>query len=90
MALDRRAILADLDVRLRRPMPMDSGDPNVTNLLAECRRGDRAALERLIPIVYQELRRLASARLRNESGDHTLQTTALVHEAYCGWLVWSA
>jgi len=63
-------------------MPVDSGDPNVTNLLAEWRRGDQAALERLIPIVYQELRRVASARLRNEGVGHTLQTTALVHEAY--------
>ena len=60
--------------------PSDAG--NVTELLAEWRRGDQAALERLIPIVYAELRRVASARLRNEAAHHTLQTTALVHEAY--------
>jgi RNA polymerase sigma factor (TIGR02999 family) len=59
-----------------------SGDQNVTNLLVEWRRGDEAALERLIPIVYEELRRVARARLRGEGSDHTLQTTALVHEAY--------
>jgi RNA polymerase sigma factor (TIGR02999 family) len=63
-------------------MPDPAGDPNVTNLLVEWRRGDQGALERLIPIVYQELRRVASARLRSEGADHTLQTTALVHEAY--------
>lgn len=62
-------------------MSGDSADPNVTNLLVEWRRGDQAALERLIPIVYGELRRVASARLSNE-GSHTLQTTALVHEVY--------
>lgn len=62
-------------------MPWDSAEPNVTNLLLEWRRGDGAALERLIPIVYGELRRVASARLRSE-GSQTLQTTALVHEVY--------
>jgi RNA polymerase sigma factor (TIGR02999 family) len=62
-------------------MPRDSGDRNVTDLLVEWRRGDHAALDRLIPIVYDELRRVASARLRSE-GSHTLHTTALVHEAY--------
>ena len=62
-------------------MPRDSGERNVTDLLVEWRRGDHAALDRLIPIVYGELRRVASARLRSE-GSHTLQTTALVHEAY--------
>ena len=62
-------------------MSQDSADQSVTNLLVEWRRGDRAALDRLIPIVYGELRRVASARLSNESA-HTLQTTALVHEVY--------
>ena len=62
-------------------MSQDSADQSVTNLLVEWRRGDRAALDRLIPIVYGELRRVASARLSNE-GAHTLQTTALVHEVY--------
>jgi RNA polymerase sigma-70 factor (ECF subfamily) len=63
-------------------MPAPADDQDVTNLLVEWRRGDEAALARLIPIVYGELRRVASARLRNEGSDHTLQTTALVHEAY--------
>ena len=63
-------------------MAADSDDQNVTHLLAEWQRGDQAALARLIPIVYGELRHVASARLRNEAPDHTLQTTALVHEAY--------
>ena len=62
-------------------MPQDSADRSVTNLLVEWRRGDRAALDRLIPIVYGELRRVASARLSGE-GSHALQTTALVHEVY--------
>ena len=62
-------------------MPGDSGERHVTDLLVEWRGGDQAALDRLIPIVYDELRRVASARLRSE-GSHTLQTTALVHEAY--------
>jgi RNA polymerase sigma factor (TIGR02999 family) len=63
-------------------MAADLGDQNVTNLLVEWRRGDQGALARLIPIVYGELRRVASARLRDEGPEHTLQTTALVHEAY--------
>jgi RNA polymerase sigma factor (TIGR02999 family) len=62
-------------------MSGDSAERNVTNLLVEWRRGDQAALERLIPIVYGELRRVASARLSGERS-HTLQTTALVHEVY--------
>ena len=63
-------------------MSARSDDPDVTNLLVEWRRGDEAALARLIPIVYDELHRVASARLRSERSDHTLQATALVHEAY--------
>lgn len=63
-------------------MSQRSDDQNVTNLLVEWRRGDEAALARLIPVVYEELRRVASARLRGEGSDHTLQTTALVHETY--------
>jgi len=57
-------------------------DQDVTRLLVEWRRGDEAALARLIPIVYNELQRVARACLRNEQSHHTLQTTALVHEAY--------
>ncbi|HYX19801.1 MAG TPA: sigma-70 family RNA polymerase sigma factor [Thermoanaerobaculia bacterium] len=54
----------------------------VTALLREWSAGDRGALERLMPLVYGELRQLAASHLRSERGDHTLQPTALVHEAY--------
>ena len=54
----------------------------VSELLANWRAGDEESLRRLLPIVYNELRRLAHYHLRKERPDHTLQTTALVHEAY--------
>ena len=55
----------------------------VTRLLVEWRTdGNERALDELIPLVYDELRGLAAARLRSERPDHTLQATALVHEAY--------
>lgn len=54
----------------------------VTSLLAAARRGDRAALDRLFSVVYSELQRIAHARRREWRGDQTLNTTALVHEAY--------
>ncbi|MCI0486875.1 MAG: sigma-70 family RNA polymerase sigma factor [Blastocatellia bacterium] len=54
----------------------------VSQLLRDWRGGNKAALDSLMPIVYDELRRLASGFLRRERSDHTLQTTALVHEAY--------
>jgi RNA polymerase sigma factor (TIGR02999 family) len=57
-------------------------DQDVTGLLLKWRRGDRVALEQLIPLVYQELRRIAGAQLRGERANHSLQPTALVHEAY--------
>ncbi len=55
---------------------------NITQLLIDSQRGDRAALDQLMPLVYGELRRLAQSYLRAERPDHTLQATALVHEAY--------
>ena len=55
---------------------------NVTDLLIEWGEGDQEALNKLMPLVYDELRRLASRHLRHERPGHTLQTTALVHEAY--------
>jgi RNA polymerase sigma factor (TIGR02999 family) len=56
---------------------------SVTEMLHEwSSRGDREALDELIPIVYEELRRQAARQLRHERPGHTLQTTALVHEAY--------
>jgi RNA polymerase sigma-70 factor, ECF subfamily len=54
----------------------------VTELLMRFRKGDREAESQLIPLVYTELRRLASHYLDRERGDHTLQPTALVHEAF--------
>jgi len=54
----------------------------VTRLLHDWQGGDRAALEKLAPLVYDELRRLAHHYLRGERKDHTLQGTALVHEAF--------
>lgn len=59
-----------------------SNPGEVTLLLAQLRAGQREAEEKLIPLVYDELRRLASHYLRGERPDHTLQPTALVHEAY--------
>ena len=54
----------------------------VSMLLAKWRAGDQEALQVLIPLVYGELRRIAQRQLRQERPDHTLQSTALVHEAY--------
>ena len=57
-------------------------EPAVTDLLRAWGRGDLEARELLVPVVYGELRRRAAAYLRPERVDHTLQPTALVHEAY--------
>jgi RNA polymerase sigma-70 factor (ECF subfamily) len=54
----------------------------ITQLLNRTQAGDNRAIDALLPLVYDELRRLADAYLRHERADHTLQTTALVHEAY--------
>jgi RNA polymerase sigma factor (TIGR02999 family) len=54
----------------------------VTRLLQDWRNGDREALDKLAPLIYDELRRLAAHYLRGEREDHTLQGTALVHEAF--------
>jgi RNA polymerase sigma factor (TIGR02999 family) len=55
---------------------------DVTTILNALEQGDRQAADRLLPLVYDELRRLAAARLAQEEPGHTLQPTALVHEAY--------
>jgi len=57
-------------------------DPQVTQLLLAWGEGERAALDELLPLVYEELRRLAHRYMAGERPDHTLQTTALVNEAY--------
>jgi RNA polymerase sigma-70 factor (ECF subfamily) len=61
---------------------METSTGEVTRLLQDSSAGDRQALDRLLPLVYNELRRLAHSFLSRERPDHTLQTTALVHEAY--------
>jgi RNA polymerase sigma factor (TIGR02999 family) len=57
-------------------------DPPITMLLHAFAGGDKSALNHLIPLVYAELRKIADGHLRNERPGHTLQPTALVHEAY--------
>ncbi len=61
-------------------MPLDS--PDVTGLLRRWSEGDQEALNRLVPLMYAELRRLAHQRLRREQGNRSLNTTGLVHDAY--------
>jgi len=61
-------------------MPLPSGE--ITELLAEWSDGDPDALERLMPLVFEDLRQLARKQFRRESEAHTLQPTALVHEVY--------
>jgi RNA polymerase sigma-70 factor, ECF subfamily len=62
---------------------MNNPPPNeITERLIAWGAGDRAALDQLLPVVYQELRRMASNYLRQENPGHTLQPTALVHEAW--------
>jgi RNA polymerase sigma factor (TIGR02999 family) len=65
-------------------MPGRGGEaaPDVTQILVNWREGDQDAPARLMPLVYEELRRRARDYLRRERPDHTLQATALVHEAY--------
>src|SRR5438309_5358060 len=60
--------------------PVD--ESGVTQLLVRWSNGDQGAAESLLPLVYAELRRLARSYLRRERSDHTLQSTALVHEAF--------
>jgi RNA polymerase sigma factor (TIGR02999 family) len=58
------------------------GMSQVTHILSAIEQGDPKASEQLLPLVYEELRRLAAQRMLQEKPDHTLQATALVHEAY--------
>jgi RNA polymerase sigma factor (TIGR02999 family) len=60
----------------------DTPAPSVTQLLVNWGRGDEKALDKMLPRVYDELRRIAVNHMRGERGSHTLQPTALVHEAY--------
>jgi RNA polymerase sigma factor (TIGR02999 family) len=61
---------------------IDKDQADVTRLLVKWTDGDASALEELMPLVYSELRKLAGRYLRRERSNHTLQSTALVHEAY--------
>ena len=61
---------------------MTEHSPQITGLLVDWSNGDQTALDKLLPLVEQELHRLAHAYMRRENRDHTLQTTALVNEAY--------
>jgi RNA polymerase sigma factor (TIGR02999 family) len=63
-------------------MKSDGQPGEVTQILARWRGGDQKALDELMPLVYREMRELASRSLRRERPHHTLQSTALVHEAY--------
>ena len=61
---------------------MEASPDGVTQLLINWRNGDKAALDQLTPLVYEELRRLARGFMRKERSNHTLQTSALINEAY--------
>jgi RNA polymerase sigma-70 factor, ECF subfamily len=65
-----------------RPPSRDRSRLHVTELLLAWGSGDRSALDELVPLVHQELRRLARSQMRGERDNHTLQTTALVNEAF--------
>src|SRR5918997_1090239 len=66
------------------------GSHELTELLVAWSDGDEAALDRLAPLVHSELRRLASHYMRRERGDHLLQTSALINEAYLRLIDWKA
>jgi RNA polymerase sigma-70 factor, ECF subfamily len=66
----------------KEPSPIASKTYDVTYLLQELRAGKADVMSRLMPVVYRELRRLAAHYMKQERPDHTLQATALVHEAY--------
>ena len=63
-------------------MTQGSREAAVTDLLRQWSSGDREAAEKVLPLVYDELRRIAASQLRQERSEHTLQATAIVHEAY--------
>jgi len=60
----------------------DSGAGEVTRLLNDWSNGDQAAFDQVLPLVYHELRKIAKRYMRRQDADHTLQSTAVVHEAY--------
>ena len=78
---ERQSVDAEATRRIRSETPQ-TNPHEVTQLLADWRHGDRAALGKLTPLVYEELHRLAHHYMEAQRPDHTLQTTALVNEAY--------
>jgi RNA polymerase sigma-70 factor (ECF subfamily) len=64
------------------PKPVTSGDPEITDLLLQLRDDRSGAMDRLFPLIYDQLRRIAHHQLQAERPGHTLGTTGLVHEAY--------
>ena len=79
------AIISGRPYTGRVPQPQEaflSPSPDITALLGAWSRGNRGALNQLLPVVYAELRRIAGRQLRSERANHTLQPTALVHEVY--------
>jgi RNA polymerase sigma factor (TIGR02999 family) len=74
--------VSERDARGPRKRMTTLSQQDVTGLLLEWRQGDRAALDKLTPLVYGELRRIAHRYMQQEREGHTLQTTALVNEAY--------
>lgn len=80
--LGSKEILIFLAVTTLRRCMLDAGMTDVTQILQAAGRGDRNALDDLLPLVYDELRKIAAARMSRESPGQTLQPTALVHEAW--------
>ena len=76
MVVLRYVFLPGMTESVKRP------DQSITQLLVKWGSGDKAALDELVPLVYDELRKLAASYLRRKPGTNTLQATALVHEAY--------
>lgn len=76
------AVESDMDSGTSAARSRSSGPAGVTRLLSAWRSGDAHALEQLTPLVYEELRELAHRYMRRERHNHTLQATAVVHEAY--------
>ena len=70
-----------MPARYNRPVPTPSSD-DATRLLRRAGEGDRSAAEELLPLVYEQLRALAARKMAGEKAGHTLQATALVHEAF--------
>src|SRR6266478_6940532 len=63
-------------------VPMSSPRDDVTLLLRRWSHGDRSALDELMPLIYRELHKLAKRHMTRQEAGHTLQTTAVIHEAY--------